>query len=553
MLTTTSGIIGVIAVAVSALWAVISRFNANAAEKEAERKQALADAKKEQKEAQEKAVEESNESVALYKERLTALEKLRKEYLLIYDAKYSEEERDKLLAEWKSKLADAYAIEKNAIDKVNESRQAGLDLLDEERKSDIDKAYSQGLLAYLDAVKAINESQVFSDTGEATRRYMQRDKQGNYPGFVEALDTTSLSGTNVSSAGQAQVLQSIFNEILKGVESTDWADWFTRYFYANGDRNGTYTRIRYDDNYSNIAGENIFPENIQEFDLVFKGTTQEYISLLEQAQEKLLDLRRDNGKLTEDQEAALAWVNDELNAANSKLENANNVIKEFVPVLAEYTLNDLGINVRTLESEHDFADAILAVNNAMMQGNLTTEEATLVTDWLLDKMEGLTDAVGVAEAAEEAETDAIEENTEATEKAVSSKDKLTAARERAAAKVQEILPLLFNEKGELTALGQEALSTSSYLADLVQTEINLQNETNRANYAYMRAQLAALSTDAVKAAKAIMAAYIASSAMVSLKRYAIEHGATPDVMWALTLLTATTAVCTRCPPPSSSI
>ena len=132
----------------------------------------------------------------------------------------------------------------------------------------------------------------------------------------------------------------------------------------------------------------------------------------------------------------------------------------------------------------------------------------------------------------------LEKETAAVEEAISAEDRLTAAKERATKAVRDLIPVLFDENGKLTEQAEAALKSSSYLADLVQAEIDLQNQTNKANYAYMRAQLTALATDAVKAAKAIMAAYAVSDALVSLKRYAIENGATPDVMRALTLLSA---------------
>lgn len=134
--------------------------------------------------------------------------------------------------------------------------------------------------------------------------------------------------------------------------------------------------------------------------------------------------------------------------------------------------------------------------------------------------------------------DALEKEADAAEETASAEDKLTAAKERATKAVRNLIPVLFDENGKLTEQAQAALSASSYLADLVQAEIDLQNQTNKANYAYMRAQLAALATDAVKAAKSIMAAYAVSSSLVSLKRYAMEHGASPDIMKALTLLSA---------------
>ena len=132
---------------------------------------------------------------------------------------------------------------------------------------------------------------------------------------------------------------------------------------------------------------------------------------------------------------------------------------------------------------------------------------------------------------EDEETKALQKNTDAQEAN-------TKAKERATAAAKALVPVLFDESGKLTEVAEEALRTSSYLADLVQAEIDLQNETQRANYARMRAELAALAGEAVRTAKAIMAAYAMSASLSTLKVYAMDNGATPDVMKAITLLSA---------------
>lgn len=134
------------------------------------------------------------------------------------------------------------------------------------------------------------------------------------------------------------------------------------------------------------------------------------------------------------------------------------------------------------------------------------------------------------------ETENLYANQKALEASASATDRAAAAKKDAENAARKFMGALINENGELTANGIEALKASSYLADLVNAEIAAQQEAQRANYANMRAQLAALAADAVKAAKAIMVAYAASESLVSLKRYAIENGATPDVMKAITLL-----------------
>lgn len=79
-------------------------------------------------EAKKKAVENAN----AYNDQKKELESLKQKYIEIMDSEKDEATKAKELDTIKNTLAETYGVEKEALDKLNESRQAGLDLMDEE-------------------------------------------------------------------------------------------------------------------------------------------------------------------------------------------------------------------------------------------------------------------------------------------------------------------------------------------------------------------------------------------------------------------------------------
>lgn len=79
-------------------------------------------------EAKKKAVE----NASTYNDQKKELESLKQKYIEIMDSEKDEATKAKELDTIKNTLAETYGVEKEALDKLNESRQAGLDLMDEE-------------------------------------------------------------------------------------------------------------------------------------------------------------------------------------------------------------------------------------------------------------------------------------------------------------------------------------------------------------------------------------------------------------------------------------
>lgn len=99
-------------------------------------------------EAKKKAVENAN----AYNDQKKELESLRQKYIEIMDSEKDEATKAKELDTIKNTLAETYGVEKEALDKLNESRQDGLDLMDEEAGKNAETVINKNAQAYRNAV-----------------------------------------------------------------------------------------------------------------------------------------------------------------------------------------------------------------------------------------------------------------------------------------------------------------------------------------------------------------------------------------------------------------
>lgn len=99
-------------------------------------------------EAKKKAVENAN----AYNDQKKELESLKQKYIEIMDSEKDEATKAKELDSIKNTLAETYGVEKEALDKLNESRQAGLDLMDEEAGKNAETVINKNAQAYRNAV-----------------------------------------------------------------------------------------------------------------------------------------------------------------------------------------------------------------------------------------------------------------------------------------------------------------------------------------------------------------------------------------------------------------
>lgn len=201
-------------------------------------------------------------------------------------------------------------------------------------------------------------------------------------------------------------------------------------------------------------------------------------------------------------------------AAAKELERLNKIISETQPTIDGY--NEL--LARSELYHRDFGKAIIETADDLqnykewLRQTYEGDEAILkIMLRLVDEafpsftesVEDSTDAINLETKALFSNQDALEDNADSTKR-------LEAAKADAEAAARKLIPVLFDEKGELTEAGKAALEASDYLADLVYEELTLQQQIDQANYANIRAQLAAVSTEALKTAKALVAPLIAA-------------------------------------------
>lgn len=146
-----------------------------------------------QEEARKKAVEASK----AYEDQKKQIEDLKNKYIEIMDSEKDEATKAKELDSIKNTLAETYGVEKEALDKLNESRQAGLDLMDEESEVDLNKYLNDNKDAYDAAVNKFDnvfnskfdrESDLFSIEWVDPQKYNEVFKELSNFGITGSYD-----------------------------------------------------------------------------------------------------------------------------------------------------------------------------------------------------------------------------------------------------------------------------------------------------------------------------------------------------------------------------
>lgn len=114
-------------------------------------------------EKQQEAIESAKQSAQETSEYIDSLDGLKEKYLEIVDSESSMSEKTQELNEFKQELIETYGFEKDIIDKLNLSREYGIELLDEETKKQLQKKknefYAQNKNVIDDAIDTIENTQ----------------------------------------------------------------------------------------------------------------------------------------------------------------------------------------------------------------------------------------------------------------------------------------------------------------------------------------------------------------------------------------------------------
>lgn len=123
-------------------------------------------------EAKKKAVENAN----AYNDQKKELESLKQKYIEIMDSEKDEATKAKELDTIKNALAETYGVEKEALDKLNESRQAGLDLMDEEAVKNAKTVINENQASY----NKYSEEAMDTETGKSNYYQRKTGEDGTY-------------------------------------------------------------------------------------------------------------------------------------------------------------------------------------------------------------------------------------------------------------------------------------------------------------------------------------------------------------------------------------
>ena len=123
-------------------------------------------------EAKKKAVENAN----AYKDQKKELESLKQKYIEIMDSEKDEATKAKELDSIKNTLAETYGVEKEALDKLNESRQTGLDLMDEEAVKNAKTVINENQASY----NKYSKEAMDTETGKSNYYQRKTGEDGTY-------------------------------------------------------------------------------------------------------------------------------------------------------------------------------------------------------------------------------------------------------------------------------------------------------------------------------------------------------------------------------------
>lgn len=125
-----------------------------------------------QEEARKKAVEASK----AYEDQKKQIEDLKNKYIEIMDSEKDEATKAKELDSIKNTLAETYGVEKEALDKLNESRQAGLDLMDEEAVKNAKTVINENQAQY----NKYSKEAMDTETGKSNYYQRKTGEDGTY-------------------------------------------------------------------------------------------------------------------------------------------------------------------------------------------------------------------------------------------------------------------------------------------------------------------------------------------------------------------------------------
>ena len=238
--------------------------------------------------------------------------------------------------------------------------------------------------------------------------------------------------------------------------------------------------------YLTVQGKNL-RETLENLDAV--------ISVLEKKQLSRVGLDRD-------EELLLDTLRMRYSELASEMDDWGAIYEGQIDLMAQYNL----LIERVSEKNIDSKDSFDGLKRTLKETYGVNADVWAVMEKMLNEMfPQFSQAVDDSAGSIRGETAALEENADALEKDATAAERAAAAKKEAEAAVHQHIGALIDETGHLTEAGAAAFAASSYLADLANAELNARYEAAQANYARLRAELAGVSTEALRAAYAMIA------------------------------------------------
>ena len=214
---------------------------------------------------------------------------------------------------------------------------------------------------------------------------------------------------------------------------------------------------------------------------------------------KIAELRKRNNNLTEQEKELLSLLEKEYADLGARIEKYGGIYTEYNRLMAEAKLEEMGLSGATIESGKAYAEAVIEI--------LRSNEALAIKKEMLSQLAALypqfSKAVSDAASASGALADAEQSVEQKAAGAVAALNELRGANKGAEEAARGNIAALFDESNQLTDAAKAAMLADSSLADYTISQLEAERAAKQANYANLVAQLAAVRTEAMRAAASL--------------------------------------------------
>lgn len=214
---------------------------------------------------------------------------------------------------------------------------------------------------------------------------------------------------------------------------------------------------------------------------------------------KIAELRKRNNNLTAQEKELLALLENEYKDLGDRIEKYGGIYTEYNRLMAEAKLEEMGLSGAAIESGKAYAGAVIEI--------LRSNEALAIKKEMLSQLAALypqfSKAVSDAASATGALADAEQSAEQKAAGAVAALNELRGANKGAEEAARGNIAALFDESNQLTDAAKAAMLADSSLADYTISQLEAERAAKQANYANLVAQLAAVRTEAMRAAASL--------------------------------------------------